>query len=111
VKKPTTLGQQVKDAQRSLSSWSPEKKESARLEGLDIYLARSAVMLYTVSRCRKDDSLYGPVHGSMDGQKTACGQDIGDGWYIVTNGFDGEITCRKCLAILRRDPALLESIK
>jgi hypothetical protein len=40
MKKPTTLGQQVRDAQRSISSWSPQKKESARLEGADIYLKR-----------------------------------------------------------------------
>lgn len=40
MKKPTSLAQQVRDAQRSLSNWSPQKKESARLEGADIYLCR-----------------------------------------------------------------------
>jgi hypothetical protein len=48
MKKPTSLAQQVKDAQRSLSSWSPQKKEAARLEGADIYLNReSERMSYT----------------------------------------------------------------
>ena len=40
MKKPTTLAEQVRDAQRSISSWSIQKKESARLEGSDIYLNR-----------------------------------------------------------------------
>ena len=40
MKKPTTLAEQVRDAQRSISSWSVQKKESARLEGSDIYLNR-----------------------------------------------------------------------
>ena len=40
MKKPTTLAEQVRDAQKSLSSWSAQKKESVRLEGADIYLDR-----------------------------------------------------------------------
>jgi len=50
MKKPTTLAQQVKDAQKSLSSWSPQKRASARLEGSDIYLNRdSNRMNYTAT--------------------------------------------------------------
>jgi hypothetical protein len=40
MKKPMTLAEQVKDAQRTLSKWSNQKRESVRLEGSDIYLNR-----------------------------------------------------------------------
>lgn len=40
MKKATTLAQQVRDAQKSTSSWSAQKRESTRLEGADIYLNR-----------------------------------------------------------------------
>lgn len=50
MKKATTLAEQVRDAQRSISSWSPQKKEAARLEGADIYLNRDKIrMNYTES--------------------------------------------------------------
>lgn len=32
-KKPSTLAQQIYDAQREYDSWSPEKRASVRLEG------------------------------------------------------------------------------
>lgn len=56
--------------------------------------------LYTVSKCHKDDSLYGPLHGSSDVEFTTCGQNIDENWYIVNNTFDGKITCKKCINIL-----------
>lgn len=40
MKKPMTLAEQVRDAQKALSSWSVQKRESVRLEGSDIYLNR-----------------------------------------------------------------------
>lgn len=40
MKKPMTLAQQVKDAQRALSSWTAQKRETVRLEGSDMYLNR-----------------------------------------------------------------------
>lgn len=40
MKKPMTLAEQVRDAQKRVSSWSPEKRASVRLEGSDIYLSR-----------------------------------------------------------------------
>jgi hypothetical protein len=40
MKKPTTLAQQVRDAQKTVSSWSLRKQESTRLEGSDIYLKK-----------------------------------------------------------------------
>jgi len=51
---------------------------------------------YTVSKCRKDDSLFGPVHGSDDSENTICGQEIDHHWWIVNNTYDGGITCKKC---------------
>lgn len=56
--------------------------------------------LYTVSKARLDDgTLYGPVHGSVDGVLTQCGQDINEKWMILTNGFQGVMTCKKCIAV------------
>ena len=42
MKNTTTLAQQVKDAQRTVSSWTPQKREAARLQGADIYLRRDS---------------------------------------------------------------------
>jgi hypothetical protein len=41
MKKPMTLAEQVRDAQRAISSWSPQKRDSVRLEGSDIYQSRT----------------------------------------------------------------------
>ena len=50
MKKPMTLAEQVKDAQKALSSWSTQKRESVRLEGSGIYLNRDKDRLsYTES--------------------------------------------------------------
>ena len=56
--------------------------------------------LYTVSRCRKDDSLYGPTHGSNNCEITVCGQNIDSNWFILNTTFDGVMTCKKCQKIL-----------
>ena len=58
--------------------------------------------LYTVQRITKDDRLYGPTHGSCDGESIICDDSIelGSKWYIINNTFDGEITCKKCLKVL-----------
>ena len=36
MKKPMTLGEQVRDAQKAVSSWSSQKRDSVRLEGSSI---------------------------------------------------------------------------
>lgn len=54
-------------------------------------------IVYTMSRCKKNDELYGPRHASSDGEKTFCGQSSDHNWWIVTNGFDGVVTCKKCI--------------
>ena len=65
--------------------------------------------LYTVSKCKssKDVSkmsrssigpkgLFKKTHGSH-GLTTLCGKNLDWHWYIRTNNFDGEITCKECL--------------
>ena len=41
MKKPMTLGEQVRDAQRAVSSWSSQKRDSVRLEGSGIQQNRA----------------------------------------------------------------------
>ena len=61
--------------------------------------ATSKYPLYTVTKCRKDDTFYGPVHFSSDADTTACGKRIDHNWYVITNDFSGKATCKKCLKI------------
>jgi hypothetical protein len=59
----------------------------------------SPITMYTLSRCRRDEKLYGQVHGSSDCEITNCGMDANeDAWMILSNDFTGIVTCRKCLA-------------
>lgn len=60
----------------------------------------SSNVLYTVMRVNKKDELYGKIHGSNHADKTLCGLEINENWWIVSNAFDGEITCPKCLKSL-----------
>lgn len=58
------------------------------------------VTLYTIQRYRpKSDTTYGPVHGTWDCAKTACGVDINENWWTLTNCFNGTVTCKKCLKL------------
>jgi hypothetical protein len=41
MKRPESLGQQVRDAQRVVGRWSKEKRRRVRLEGWDIYQSRA----------------------------------------------------------------------
>jgi len=56
--------------------------------------------IYTVSKVTKNDKCSGPIHAAHDDTITVCGQKIDHTWYIVTNAFDGTVTCKKCLKIL-----------
>ena len=61
---------------------------------------------YTVSRCRKNNTLYGPIHG-FDGALTQCGIDTRSNakdWWVVTNARNGVVTCKKCLVSLKTPP-------
>ena len=53
--------------------------------------------LYTIQRCRKNDTRYGRIHFSNDARETLCGMPIDSNWWILTNKFDGEATCPKCI--------------
>lgn len=39
-KKPTSLAEQVRQAQQAVSTWSEVKRSSLHLEGVDTYLSR-----------------------------------------------------------------------
>ena len=41
MKKSSTLKQQIKQCKKIVASWSPEKRASVQLEGLDIYYERT----------------------------------------------------------------------
>lgn len=54
--------------------------------------------VYTIRRCRADDTLYGPVHWSADAKTTFCGLDLSNNlWWVLSNDFGGEATCKKCI--------------
>lgn len=66
---------------------------------------------YVVSRCRSDDTLFGPIHCGCDVNgspcyETLCGQRIDDHWWILGDRDDGQITCKKCLAEFRPNAEL-----
>lgn len=60
---------------------------------------------YLVSRCRKDDSLYGPLHGTWDADKTLCDHEIdGEHWWILHTDGDGmKVTCKRCLKEMAKE--------
>lgn len=51
---------------------------------------------YIVSRCRKNDELYGKIHKALNDKKTVCGLTIDENWWILCPG-DKEIDCKQCL--------------
>lgn len=60
--------------------------------------------LYTVHRCKykHGTDIHKTSHGSANSETTICGKDITTGmWCIINNTYDGEITCKKCLSILK----------
>ena len=54
--------------------------------------------LYTVSYLKAESKTQ---HGSKDGETTVCGKELNHNWFITNNTFDGTITCKKCLELLR----------
>jgi len=59
--------------------------------------------IYTIQRTLEGKrSFYGPIHGSQDCYVTICGVCVEPKkWWIHANNCDGEITCTKCLKILK----------
>lgn len=78
-----------------------EKQEAASSRSLPRHVRGSMppIPLYTVQRCRKDDRLYGSIHFSSDGDRTFCGQQTDENWWILTNDASGVATCPKCKKI------------
>lgn len=113
---PLKKGDRVWDVGES--KWRPQQREDAEILGLNdaaVYfgVARKAKKIraatpvpftaqYGVSRCKPDDSLYGPIHASMDANKTACGQDIDQRWMIMSNNGQYRATCKFCIAGRRK---------
>jgi hypothetical protein len=56
---------------------------------------------YTMSLARKNDDLYGPIHGGNYYTMTACNRETNEDWIITTNDWTGKITCKKCLKVLK----------
>lgn len=59
---------------------------------------------YTLRRCKKTkDKRYGPYHASDDGYSILCNplQVIDNAWWIETDNYDGIVTCKKCLEVLK----------
>jgi len=65
----------------------------------------TVVEIKNVKAVNKDNAeiiLSDVSHGSNDDDKTVCGKELNDHWFITNNTFDGVITCSKCIAKLKR---------
>jgi hypothetical protein len=58
--------------------------------------------LYVVCRYRKSGERYGKVHMAEDSQRTLCGLDINEHWWIGYSD-DYKVTCPKCLCEYRTE--------
>ena len=69
--------------------------------------------LYTVKKCKNkyNDELCKTSHGSDDGEKTLCGIELNENWFITQNEFDGIITCKKCKKVLKEYPTIPQRVK
>lgn len=59
--------------------------------------------LYSMQRCRKDNSRYGLIHFAHHDDETLCGLSINRYWWILTNNHNGKSTCPKCIKANNRD--------
>ena len=57
---------------------------------------------YTVKHSKKEHYYYSaePIHGSADLNETICGKIIDDTWMVLSNAFDGDVTCPECIKLL-----------
>ena len=58
--------------------------------------------LYTVRKVSKEDRIYGPSHGTEDCDKTLCGIQINETWYLTDHSYNGTITCADCLEAIEK---------
>lgn len=57
--------------------------------------------LYTIRKIKKDNTVYGPVHASENGNVTLCNVHLNEHYTILTNTRTGKITCKKCIRNLK----------
>lgn len=57
---------------------------------------------YTVQKIKDFplESLYGRIHACEDGYTTVCGHTLNHRWLILTNNYNGEFDCPKCITTL-----------
>lgn len=53
--------------------------------------------LYSMQRCRKDNSRYGLIHFAHHESETLCGLSTNRYWWILTNNHNGTSNCPKCI--------------
>jgi len=61
--------------------------------------------MYQVYRCKslKNNSKNSSVHYSKDAEKTLCGKNLNEYWYIMTNDLSiNFVNCNKCLKLLKK---------
>jgi hypothetical protein len=64
---------------------------------------------YSVQKCKLSKNninnldFYGNIHGSHDCYTTLCNQEINHRWYIHNTTFNGKITCKQCLKVMKKD--------
>ena len=75
-----------------------QTQENARVRGSS---ALTCYALYTVQRVKTGNVLYNLKHGATTGDRTICGIELDHHWYISNNTFDGDISCQKCLKLLK----------
>lgn len=67
--------------------------------------SKPKVPRYTLSRCRKNDKLYGKVHGSQDNDgMTLCGMLLNETWWVVENNYNGQMECQDCIRAWEKYP-------
>jgi hypothetical protein len=54
MKKPSTLAQQIEQAQRTIASWSESKKMGVKLQGSDIFLNRREQATQSIRNSQKN---------------------------------------------------------
>lgn len=60
--------------------------------------------LYVVQKVTKEDKFYGKKHAWFGGDKTECGKEVTDNWYIMNNyACIDLINCADCLKTLSED--------
>ena len=82
-------------AQDSLNEMKPQDLN----EEIDGAVAQERLVrpLYSMQRCRKDDSRYGKIHFAHHEFETLCGLTADSNWWILTNRRGGDATCVKCI--------------